>query len=323
MFSTLFLELLGITYSGSPYVNLSDGGHFENLGLYGLMQRRCKFIVVSDSGADHAFRFTDLGNALRKIRIDLGVQVELDLTMLKPDPQTGLSPWHCAVGEIEYPGEEKGILVYLKPTLSGNEPADLLTYRREHKTFPHESTTDQFFDEAQFEAYRALGYQIGKEVFAPAEDILEKPSDNVVEEVFKALLIHWQRPAPGTGESFHSSAEQLMELERLLKADPDLRRYDREIYPELERVWGKVSETPVQDQGRELHFVSMQIQLMENVWMALDLHSTWNHPDNVGWYNLFRRWAKAPTFQRYWEIVKDTYGLDFQAFVERRLCLRE
>ena len=104
---TLFRELLGLTSRDLPYVNLSDGGHFEKLGLYGLIQRRCKYIIVSDVGADATFTFADLGNALRMIRIDFGVQVEeMNLSMLRPDPQSGLSKCHCAVGRILYPGGE-------------------------------------------------------------------------------------------------------------------------------------------------------------------------------------------------------------------------
>ncbi len=195
MLWTLFRELLGLTSRDLPYVNLSDGGHFENLGLYGLIQRRCKYIIVSDAGADAAFAFADLGNVLRKIRIDFGVQVEdMNLSMVRPDPQSGLSRSHCAVGRILYPAGEEGLLIYLKPTLSGNEPADLLHYRGQHKTFPHETTADQFFDEAQFESYRALGYQIGKEVFAPARDVLEQPGADVAEMIFERLCKHWQGP---------------------------------------------------------------------------------------------------------------------------------
>ena len=55
------------TTDDSPYVYLSDGGHFENLGLYEMLRRRCRFIVVIDAGCDPDFTFEDLGNAVRKI----------------------------------------------------------------------------------------------------------------------------------------------------------------------------------------------------------------------------------------------------------------
>jgi hypothetical protein len=197
MFRLLFIELLGRASQRTPYVNLSDGGHFENLGLYGLIQRRCKYIIVSDAGNDQAFGLADLANALRKIRIDFGVQVEdLDLTALRPDPITGRSRRHCAVGRIVYPDQEEGILLYLKPSLCGSEPADLLNYREEHGAFPHETTADQFFDEAQFESYRALGYHIGRNILDPAEKLLDKP--DAVEEAFQKLYTHWKLPESPT-----------------------------------------------------------------------------------------------------------------------------
>ncbi|MBI3609575.1 MAG: patatin-like phospholipase family protein [Nitrospirae bacterium] len=194
---TLFFELLSLDSLNSPYVNLSDGGHFENLGLYALVQRRCKYILVSDAGADEGSAFADLANALRKIRIDFGVQVHLNPLVLMPDSRTGLSRQHCAVGKIEYPEGEEGILVYLKPTLCEDSPADLLAYRQVDETFPHQTTLDQFFDEAQFESYRALGYHIGKEVFAEDENILKEQDMDVAEKVFTRLLFRWIKPVPG------------------------------------------------------------------------------------------------------------------------------
>src|SRR5262249_8049069 len=70
-----FSELLGMTSETNKYVYLSDGGHFENLALYEMVRRRCRFIVVSDAGCDPDFKFEDLGNAVRKIQIDLGVPI--------------------------------------------------------------------------------------------------------------------------------------------------------------------------------------------------------------------------------------------------------
>jgi len=223
MFGTvglLFRELFGQLSADSSAVNISDGGHFENLGLYGLIQRRCKFIIVSDAGADGQFGFGDLGNALRKIRIDFGVRVDnLGVSSIKPDSQSpdGFSRAYCAIGEIIYPlregdkqdGEEKGILVYIKPAIKGDEATDILAYRGKRKEFPHETTADQFFDESQFESYRALGHHIGKVVFEPARRILDnetklKKKDagyNVLGKVFSSLLTHWksvehERPVP-------------------------------------------------------------------------------------------------------------------------------
>jgi hypothetical protein len=166
----LLAEAFGLTDANSRYVYLSDGGHFENLGLYEMVLRRCRCILVSDAGCDEKIEFQDLGNAIRKIRIDLGIDITITLDRLKPLGQNGRSNGHYAVGTIHYTrvdyGTSDGILIYLKPSLTGNEPVDVLEYAAHHRQFPHEPTADQFFDEAQFESYRRLGEHIATQVFA-------------------------------------------------------------------------------------------------------------------------------------------------------------
>jgi hypothetical protein len=166
----LLAETFGLTDAANPYVYLSDGGHFENLGLYEMVLRRCHCIVVSDASCDTARSFTDLGNAIRKIRIDLGVDIDIDPELLQIQAGTRLSRAHYALGIIRYDridqGASPGLLIYLKPSLTGNEPADVTEYADCHNDFPHEPTADQFFDESQFESYRALGFHIADKVFS-------------------------------------------------------------------------------------------------------------------------------------------------------------
>jgi hypothetical protein len=160
----LFSEALGNTTDCYKYVNLSDGGHFENLGLYEMVLRRCKFIFLVDAGQDLDYVFEDLGNAIRKIRIDLGIPI--DLKVVSPKKSEGTIN-HCALGTIEYsvvdgdgsPEAKKlnGQLIYIKPVISGDEPPDVSNYAAAHPEFPHESTTDQWFGESQLESYRLLG----------------------------------------------------------------------------------------------------------------------------------------------------------------------
>jgi hypothetical protein len=162
----MFAEIFGLTNSDRRYVNLSDGGHFDNLGLYEVVLRRCRHILVSDAGQDGSFAFEDLGNAIRKIRIDLGIPIEFEhrIKILPNSPETkGL---YCAQAIIRYSAVDgtdsahDGSLVYFKPTLRGRGlpiPYDVYSYARNHSQFPHESTADQWFSESQFESYRALG----------------------------------------------------------------------------------------------------------------------------------------------------------------------
>jgi hypothetical protein len=153
----LLNELLGNTTNSSRFVNLSDGGHFDNLGLYELVRRRCRLIVACDAEEDRRLAFGGLGSAIRKCRTDFGAEIHIDVSSIAR--KEGRRHW--ALGDIVYPGGECGLLLYLKSSLSGDEPGDVLEYSLRRKDcFPHESTADQFFDESQFESYRALGHHV-------------------------------------------------------------------------------------------------------------------------------------------------------------------
>lgn len=157
----LLRELLGLATDDNPYVYLSDGGHFENLGLWSMVQRRCGVIIVSDAGCDPAYTFDDLSNAVRRIRLDLGIPIEFEqIDMSKARQGNGNA--HVAVGTIRYrvvdgPGAPDGLLLYIKATLSGDEPVDIRNFAVRDGAFPHDPTSQQFFDEDRFESYRALG----------------------------------------------------------------------------------------------------------------------------------------------------------------------
>jgi hypothetical protein len=184
----ILAELFALSNDRSDYVYLSDGGHFENLALYEMVLRRCRYIVVSDASADGGCSFEDLGNAIRKIRIDMGVPIDfdegLDIYPRSSEPPKGAKHW--AFGKIRYSCVDKpaasegvqskpdsdydGVLIYVKPTFYGvDEPRDVYNYAQSSPTFPHESTADQFFSESQFESYRALGSFIADELCATEE----------------------------------------------------------------------------------------------------------------------------------------------------------
>ena len=164
----------------ADYLQLSDGGHFENLALYELFRRHARLIVVCDAGADPDYRFDDLANALEKARVDFGIDVELkreDLMRLSPAGKPASGERDYAVAErawvstpIRYhDGHEDGTLIYIKTTLCEGLSAELHGYKRAHPQFPDETTADQFFDEVQFEAYRQLGWEIGQKLLSDPE----------------------------------------------------------------------------------------------------------------------------------------------------------
>lgn len=163
---SLLAELFGLTNADATYVYLSDGGHFDNLGIYELVRRRCRLIIAVDVASDGALAFADLGNAIRKVGTDLHVRIDLDVSKLAQLGGEGLCGASCAVGTVRYSqvdqGGVDGTLLYIKPAIVGRENADLLNYRKVHPAYPHESSVDQWFDETQFESYRALGQYIGE-----------------------------------------------------------------------------------------------------------------------------------------------------------------
>jgi hypothetical protein len=167
-------ELFGWSNEKRNFVYLSDGGHFENLGLYELIRRRCRCVWVVDATADAARSCEDLGRAVRQCRVDFGVDIELNLADLVALNGAVMPKAGFARGTIHYGNGLDGVLIYIKPTLCADclEPDDLLAYAKREPTFPHQSTADQFFDESQFESYRRLGLHIGEKCLAAHESTL-------------------------------------------------------------------------------------------------------------------------------------------------------
>ena len=160
----LLKEALGNLNAKGSHVNLSDGGHIENLAIYQLLKRRCKLIIAVDGEADPNMQFGGLVTLIRYAEIDMGITIVIDLDEIRKDKK-GLSKSHWALGSIQYGKgedgkEEIGRLLYIKSSLSGDENEYIKAYHKKNPTFPHQPTSDQFFDETQFEVYRALGEHI-------------------------------------------------------------------------------------------------------------------------------------------------------------------
>ncbi|NDD64091.1 MAG: hypothetical protein EBZ36_08960, partial [Acidobacteria bacterium] len=165
--------------------NLSDGGHIENLGVYELLRRRCKYIIAIDGEADPEHTFGGLLNLTRMARIDLGVEIKPSLAELRLDEKR-LTKAHFSLSKIDYQGGEKGLLLYIKSSMTGNEEEFLKKFRADNPAFPHQSTADQIFSEEQFEAYRALGEHIGHDLFKKGL-IKEPEATDSVEHWFRDL----------------------------------------------------------------------------------------------------------------------------------------
>ncbi len=196
----LFYEMWGSTNARKRRVNVSDGGFTgDNLGLVPLLRRKCSTIVVCDFEEDGGYNFESFYHAVRIAYVDYNIEVKIDLDDLIPVPGEGglaQSKKSYAKGEIIYHNSKKGssktpktgTLIYLKSTISPQEaeskddrsgkiPVAVYTYSKQHPKFPHEPTVDQYFNDAQFEAYRALGYHMAKQI-CPILKTEINPPDN-------------------------------------------------------------------------------------------------------------------------------------------------
>ncbi len=184
----LLREMFQTSDVNHKFVNLSDGGHIENLGVYELLRRQCRLIIVGDGERDSSLSFHGLSEVIRLARIDFGFNIQMaGLDEIRSGEQ------QHAVGTIRYSETRTGKLLYIKSNLGGDHNLQatlqdelyrssphrndnsrfddnpyVAHYQSSHPEFPHETTADQFFDETQFESYRALGYSVGaKTLIAP------------------------------------------------------------------------------------------------------------------------------------------------------------
>ena len=235
-------ELLSKMGTDNQMLNISDGGHIENLGVYELLRRRCRLILAIDAGADPAFTFSDLENLTIRARNELGLDIrfrkdQIPESVIRPKPSHGYSDRRFAVADVykiweevkledrdgkeievlvnykERNGHMKavcsfkgqkldiqnkrfltakaesticqeslkvGTLVYVKssvkapkgkPVISRQDELKYGTYKYKiyHPAFPHESTSDQFFDPIQWESYYQLGQYMAADVLGIEE----------------------------------------------------------------------------------------------------------------------------------------------------------
>jgi hypothetical protein len=173
-FSCLIREMTSIAMSEKQaWINLSDGGHIENMAIYELLRRRCKFIISIDGESDPQSTFQGHLTLVRHAQIDFGIRIEPNLTDLRPDLRSKFSESHTMMCRIYYPetGDQpasQGLILYMKLSVTGNELEMIKRYRILHPDFPHQTTLDQFFDEEQFEAYRQLGVHVAEGLFTRA-----------------------------------------------------------------------------------------------------------------------------------------------------------
>ena len=351
-------ELLGLSSAQGRRVLLSDGGHFENMALYELIRRHCRFIVSSDCGADPDVAFDDFGNLVRRVREDFGVEIVIDLSPLRPG-EDGTARQAMVAGDIHYPEGDTGVLLLFKPTLVGTEPADIRQYKRRNADFPHETTGDQFYDEAQWESYRRLGAYAASNAFRAirrelrdeqhaAESLPAEERADAIRawgaRVFARARRQWLPMPEEYVQRLNELVARASELDALLH-ESDCGTVLVQVYKEIDeldrmaRVDGATSShslpsvvTPASSNGSpmvldqktlatSLHAIRRALLFMEDVYLSEDLEANYNHPMYLGLTNYFARWAYAPLFRMWWPLLKTLYVQRFTSFLETQFRL--
>jgi hypothetical protein len=239
-----FYELLGRIGSEKKMINISDGGHIENLGAYELLRRGCRLIIAVDAGEDKLYSFFDLNNLIMRARNEeLGLEIRFrpddqPEEQIRPRPTQVYSAKRYTVADvyrcweevpdnsqedgkriINYTKAERdtmgpvGTFVYVKssvrapegkPDLDKRDTLKYGTYKYKiyHPDFPHEPTSDQFFDEIQWEAYFQLGRFIGAEVLGVSDleaAVADKPSVENLLNWFDNGVNFFTQEAPAAG----------------------------------------------------------------------------------------------------------------------------
>jgi len=320
--------------------------------------------------------FGSLGGAIRKCRADFGVEIAIS-----PDPirlQNGRSTAHCVVGTITYPESDpvkpqpmtgqngadglgavkeataraRGWILYLKSSLTGNEPADVIEYQSRNPEFPHQSTGDQFFSESQFESYRRLGLHVLREALegvlpkigdvtqwkrpattpatSPKASVTDdeqkcknaSPADRVpidLTEVFQKLTVKWYPPIPVSLEAANRLNDSYSELVGRLKDD--------KLSAMLAGVVANPAGAPTWRDGtptaEQFIYMVEQLQLMENVFAAMGFEHAANraNPRNRGWMKVFRQWVASPNmYEGLWPRVRHSYNPVFRDFIDQLHC---
>ena len=346
----LLNELFGQANDRSNFVNLSDGGHFENMGLYELVRRRCKFIVVCDAEQDTDMKFCGIGIAINRCRADFGAEIDLDLRPLQIQ-QDGFSRAHCVVGTIQYPppiqqplsntatatvcpclGETaddlyKGTILYIKSSLAGDEPADILSYKLQHDTFPQDSTANQWFTETQFEGYRRLGHHITMTAIRPA---LPPDTDRVkhrreIGNLFESLYSIWYPPTPEMQQYLSQHIEQYQAILSELRERAELAGLAAALNSGNGLTGDVVPWSPPDAAGAQYagQFANALLDFMYVVYTDLQLafpdkrcspHADW-------WLCLFRRWCRVSLLRDTWTNLTPIFAQEFQLFAKRELKL--
>ena len=177
----LFKEMLGRNRLENKFLYVTDGGHYENLGLVELLRRGCRTIYCFDAGGGTTAQALVDAIALARTELDVMIEMECKGDELEAKPVSDAKDAArrakavCAVGTITYPpaaGGAVGRLIYCRSVVTEDSPWQVKSFQTDDPVFPHHSTTDQFFDDQKFEAYRMLGSYVATTAVAEVQERL-------------------------------------------------------------------------------------------------------------------------------------------------------
>jgi hypothetical protein len=169
-------EAFGLHKATDRWIYVTDGGHYENLGLVELIRRGENEIYCFDASGDTVDTFGTMAEAMRLAREELNVEIHFDPHPLEADDKTGRSPFGATAAWLTRHGvdntpEPYGWIVFAKLEVAEHAPFDIIDLARTLPKFPSHPTADQLYTDQKFEAYRALGHYLGECAAALAQHI--------------------------------------------------------------------------------------------------------------------------------------------------------
>lgn len=296
-------------------LRLTDGGHFDNLAAYEMIRRRCRYVVICDGGADPGNHFAELSSLQRLVRRDFGVEIEIDLDPLRTD-EYGISQRHLAAGRILYPdvGDGKsfsddGVLIYVKPSLTGDEPEDLTQYQASNHDFPHETTADQFFDDNQWEAYRKLGEHSITQDLKFVGKYPNKKRENDPKRA--ARLFNAAIRELGSEDHKIRTARSNTAGRFVDRFDDKPSDWIEELLSELKSVDGAIRD----DARKSLLATMGLLEELEEAYYRCDLKRHGDHLENWGVENRVDRIAASSEVRRWWPVIASLYSIPFRNYL--------
>jgi len=237
----LFKEMLGRTKLSDRFLYVTDGGHFDNLGVVELLRRGCTTIYCLDAGGDPAGRYAALGEAIALARSELQVDIDIDPSPIDP-PEKGAPPGtDHVVGRIRYRATPSGAgevtcdadetspfvgrIVYCRAAVTPQAPYDVRAFQAKDRRFPHHSTLDQLFDDEKFESYRALGAHT-------ADRAIDSMRRHELRDAIRKVLVDRARRR-NTIRQHELIAAVETELKRMAVLDGELDAADRRLFRSL------------------------------------------------------------------------------------------